>query len=225
MERAGWINYSDPRPLLPRAVHSWIYTLPDGVQSDPEYWVELSTDSPTQGRETLRISDGGPAGSAGMPLRRIEFAWNGGSQRETIFINRGNFLSGKPIAECVVEGPETSRPVRDAIRLISGLPTPAPYWSSSIRYLKTAIQQDAIRSHQAYGYVQEKTASGQLARHYTRNVWFSEQIPFGVLQMEIQIRTTANTLPHAVQKYWITKVGKQLGVAEQPAKGPAKASR
>jgi len=216
MERAGWIDYSDPRPTLPRPVHSWIYTLPDGVEADPEYWVEFATDSPTQGRESLRISDGGPAGSAGMPLRRVLFSWNGGSQKETVLINRGNFLAGKPMAECVVESQEMTRPVRDAIRLMNGLPTPAPFWSSAIRYLKTAIQKDAIRSNQAYGYVQEKTASGQLTRHYTRNVWFSDDIPFGVLQMEIQIRTSANSLPHAVQKFWIIRVGRQLGVGTPP---------
>ena len=216
MERAGWIDYSDPRPTLPRPVHSWIYTLPDGVEADPEYWVEFATDSPTQGRESLRISDGGPAGSAGMPLRRVLFSWNGGSQKETVLINRGNFLAGKPMAECVVESQEMTRPVRDAIRLMNGLPTPAPFWSSAIRYLKTAIQKDAIRSNQAYGYVQEKTASGQLTRHYTRNVWFSDDVPFGVLQMEIQIRTSANSLPHAVQKFWIIRVGRQLGVGTPP---------
>ena len=218
MERAGWIDYSDPRPVLPRPVHSWIYTLPDGVEADPDYWVEFATDSPTQGRESLRISDGGPAGSAGMPLRRVLFSWNGGLQKETVLINRGNFLAGQPMAECVVESQEMTRPVRDAVRLLSGLPTPAPYWSSAIRYLKTAIQKDAIRCHQAYGYIQEKTASGQQTRHYTRNVWFCDETPFGVLQMEIQIRTSANALPHAVQKFWVTRVGRQLGADTRPAR-------
>ncbi len=209
MEKAGWIDYSDPKPKLPRPVYSWIYTLPDGMQADPDYWVEFTTDPATGVRETLRISDGGPAGTAGMPLRRIDFSWNDGQVKETIFINRGSFLAGKPVAECVTTGPETTRPRADAIRLISGLPTPAPYWSSATRYLRTAIQQDAIQCQQAYGYVQEPT------RHYTRNVWFSEQIPFGIVQMEIEIRASRGVLPHAVQKFWITKVGKQLGVGSR----------
>ena len=208
MERAGWVDYSDPRPALPRPVHSWIYTIPDGMQADPEYWIELTTDSPTQGPETLRVSDGGPAGSAGMPLRRIEFVWNNGTHRETILINRGSFLAGKPMEECVVEGAETGRSRRDAIRLMTGLPSPSQYWGSAVRYLRTAVQRDAIRSLQAYGYVQEKSASGVPLRHYTRNVWFSEQVPFGVLQMEIQIRATSGAMPHAVQKFWVTRVGK-----------------
>ncbi len=157
MEKAGWLSqYTDPKPKLPRPVHSWIYTLPDGMQADPDYWVELTTDYATQqGRETLRISDGGPAGSAGMPLRRINFAWNGGLQRETILINRGSFLAGKPVAECVVVGPETIRSERDAIRLISGLPGASTYISSAIRHLPTSIQKDAIKCLYAYAYVQE----------------------------------------------------------------------
>ncbi len=211
MEKAGWIDYSDPKPKLPRPVYSWIYTLPDGEQADPDYWVEFTTDSATQGRETLRISDGGPAGSAGMPLRRIDFAWNDGRVRESIFINRSSFLAGKPITECIMIGPETTRPAKDAIRLIGGLPTPAPYFSSAIQYLRTAIHQDALVCHKAYGYVLEPSTSGQPARHYTRNVWFSEQVPFGVLKMEIQIRTSsASAEPHAVQTFWITKTGKPL---------------
>ncbi len=216
MEKAGWLKqYIDPKPTLPRSVHSWIYALPEGIQADPDYWVEFTTDYATQGRETLRISDGGPAGSAGMPLRRIDFSWNGGLQRETIFINRGSFLAGKPVADCVVIGPETIRSAKDAVRLISGLPAASTYISSAIRYLPTAIQKDAIKCHYAYAYVQEKPTSGQPARHYTRNVWFSDETPFGVVQMDIQIRTTVSDTPHAGQKFWITKVGKLLKVGSR----------
>lgn len=214
MEKAGWIDYSDPRPRLPREVFSWIYSLPDGVEADLNYWVELSTDSPTQGRETLRISDGGPAGTAGMPLRRILFSWNGGQQKETILINRGNFLAGKPIAECVVESQETTRPLAAAVRLVSGLPSIAPYTASAIRYLPTLVQRDAIRCEQAYGYVEEKTADGQSKRHYTRNVWLSNDIPFGIVQMEIQIRDSLTSAPHSVQKFWLTKIGKSLATRD-----------
>ena len=209
MEKAGWIDYSDPKPKLPRPVYSWIYTLPDGEQADLDYWIELTTDPATGGRETLRISDGGPAGSAGMPLRRIVFSWNGGQIQETIFINRGSFLAGKPVGECVMIGPETTRPIKEAIRLISGLPFPVEYNSSSLRYLPTAIQKDAIACQQAYGYVQEPT------RHYTRNVWFSEQIPFGIVQMEIEIRGSRGALPYAVQKFWVSKVGKRTGAGSR----------
>ena len=215
MDKAGWIDqYRDPKPKLPRPVYSWIYTLPDGMQADPDYWVEFATDSATQRLETLRISDGGPAGSAGMPLRRIEFSWNGGQVTETIFIHRSAFLAGQPVAECVMIGPETTRPAQEAIRLISGLPSSAQYWSSAIRYLHTAIQKDAIKCQQAYGYVQEKSPRGQPIRHYTRNVWFSQEIPFGVIQMQIEIRSLSSPDPHAVQKFWITKVGKMLKPGE-----------
>ncbi len=218
MEKAGWIDYTDPRPVLPRSVYSWIYTLPDGEGADPNYWAEFATDSPTAGRETLRISDGGHAGSAGMPLRRVEFTWNAGrasQESETIIINRGLFLAGKPVPECLVKAANTSRSTSEAIQLLTGLPTPAQYWSSSIRYLRTAIQRDALKSHQAYAYVQTKSALGQPDIHYTRNVWFSDQVPFGVLQMEVQRRTTDTALPHAVQKYWITKVGKRVEIVER----------
>ncbi len=207
MKDAKWINYDDAKPPLPRAVHSWIYLLPDGVQADPSYWVEFATDSPTQGRETLKISDGGPAGTAGMPLRRIDFEWNGGQQKESVFVNRGNFLAGKPMAECIVESPQTTRPLKDAVRLMSGLPVPAPYVSSAIQHLRTPLQTDAFSTLQAYGYIQEKSTNGQPTRDYTRRVWFSEQIPFGIVQMEIQIRSPGAAFPHASQMFWITQAG------------------
>ena len=215
LKEAKWINYDDEKPKLPRAVYSWIYTLPDGVQADPDYWVEFMTDSATQGRETLRISDGGPAGTAGMPLRRIDFSWNGGQTREAIFVNRGNFLAGKPVAECLVESQQTTRPLKDAIRLMSGLPNPGgQYFSSATRHLKTLIQKDAIESQYSYGYVVEKLSDGQPTREYTRNVWFSEEVPFGILQMEIQIRAPRAATPHASQMFWITKVGKKVPIPE-----------
>ena len=213
MEKAGWIDYTDPKPTLKRPVYSWVYSLPDGVQADPDYWMEFATDSATAGRETLRVSDGGPAGSAGMPLRQIDFAWNAGrpgEQAESILINRSLFLAGTPVPECVVKGANTSRSTIEAIQLISGLPTPAEYGKPAIVFLRTAIQPNALRSYQASASVMAKSAPGQPDIHYTRNVWFCDEVPFGVIQMEVQRRTTATAVPHAVQKYWITKVGKRV---------------
>ena len=133
---------------------------------------------------------------------------------ETILIHRSAFLSGKPIRECVIPGPETTRPPQEAIRLISGLSSSAPYESSAIRFLPTALRKDAFECQQAYGYVREKSPNGQPIRHYTRNVWFSPEVPFGVIQMQIEIRSLSSPDPHAVQKFWITKVGKLLKAGE-----------
>lgn len=218
MEDRKWIDYSDPKPKLPRPVRSWIYTLPDGIDADPDYWIEFTTDSATQGRETLRMSDGGPTGPPGMPQRRINFLWNAGTAAEysdSVTVVRGPFLEGAPVEDCIVTT-SSSRPARSVVRLLSGTPVPGQYWPSARRYLRTAIQTDAIGTLQAYAYAEVKNASGQVQSHMTRNVWFTEDVPFGLVQMEVQIRATASALPHATQRYWVTRVGKRLTKAKAP---------
>jgi hypothetical protein len=212
MEDRKWIDYSDPKPKLPRPVRSWIYTLPDGISADPDYWIEFTTDSPTQGRETLRISDGGPSGPPGMPQRRIDFLWNAGTSAEysdSVTVVRGPFLEGAPVEDCIVSN-SSSRPARGVIRLLSGVPVPGQYWPSATRYLRTAIQKDAITTLQAYAFAEVKNASGQLQSYMTRDVWFTSDVPFGLVQMEVQIRPTRTSLPQATQRYWVTRVGKRL---------------
>lgn len=218
MEDRKWIDYSDPKPKLPRPVRSWIYKLPDGIDADPDYWIEFATDFAIEGRKTLRMSDGGPAGPPGMPQRRINFLWNAGTANEesaSVLVVRGPFLEGAPLEDCIVS-PSGSRPTRSEVRQLSGVPVPGQYWASSKRYLPTPIAKDKIETLQAYAYGEVKNASGQTLSHVTRNVWFTEDVPFGLVQMEIQVRATANSLPHATQKYWVTQVGKLLTKPKAP---------
>lgn len=219
MEGQKWIDYSDPKPKLPRPIRSWIYTLPDGIDADPDYWIEFTTDSATasQSRETLRISDGGPAGPPGMPQRKINFLWNAGTsaeQSETVFVVRGPFLEGAPIENCLVT-PSGSPPSRSLVRMLTGTPVPVQYWPSAKRYLRTAVQRDAIETLQIYANTDVKTASGQLQSNFTRNVWITPEVPFGLVQMEVQIRASSGSTPHATQRYWVTRTGKKLSTAKK----------
>lgn len=219
MEDRKWIDYSDPKPKLPRPIRSWIYSLPDGISADPDYWIEFATDSPMGVRETLRMSDGGPEGPPGMPERRINFVWNAGTPSEytdSVVVIRGRFLEGAPLEECIASS-SGGRSVRSAVRMLSGVPTAASYFPSSWRYLRTSISRDAIKSLQVYAYAEVKNGSGQTISHMTRNVWMTSDVPFGLIQMEVQVRSSQSALPHAVQRYWVTRVGKRLSAPPKPA--------
>lgn len=210
MTRAHWIDYSDPKPVLPRKVSSWIYTLPDSPGVDSTYWVEFTTQT-ASGPETLLLRDAGPGPSATSITRRIEVVWETRTPRSRslwIEIARDPFLAGKPLVECLVA--PTAEPERQtALDFLAGLPQPAPYWSSAIKYLRTALQRDALRTHVAYAYIPWKNPDGTV-QHLTRNVWFSEQIPFGVVQFESQTRKNLQSPPSSSQKFGVSRIGRWL---------------
>ncbi len=73
-----------------------------------------------------------------------------------------------------------------------------------------AIQKDAITTLQAYAFAEVKNASGQAPELHHSRCLVHDRCPFGLVQMEVQVRATRTSLPQATQRYWVTRVGKRL---------------
>jgi hypothetical protein len=200
MEDAGWIDYRDKRPEFARPVNSWVYLLPDGDQRMDDYWIELAARDLDGGELRLRLQDGGRAHFEGRLARKVEVVWTGSrgvSRTETYWIDVAAFAAGEASAKFILwpQGPpaETQRLAAD--NFWRGLPRAAPYTSLIDRYLKlSTLRRDAFRCRQAYARV-----GYQEQRHgdpfwYRRDVWFCDELPFGVAQFENQVIDRTNTI-------------------------------
>lgn len=192
MERAGWIDYRDPPPRFPRPVQSWVYRLPEGNERQEDYWIELATINPGTAQEVLRLEDGGPADVGGRGARRILATRRGPAEEsvtEVYWIDAALFSAGRPPAEFLVwpEGMPAEPQRQAAINVWQGLPRPAPYVSAVDRYLRLPLRRDAFRCRQGYARVAYRADEQSPVHAYRRDVWFSQEVPFGLVQFEDQV--------------------------------------
>jgi hypothetical protein len=206
MEDAGWIDYRDRRPEFSRPVHSWIDALPQGGQRHDDYWTELSAQD-ADGRELrLRLQDGGPAEVDGRAARRIDITWNtpgAESRAETYWIDVAAFAAGRPPANFILwpAGPPAEGERQTAIAFWHGVPRPARYTSLIDRYLKfPRLRRDAFRCRQAYARVRARLEGNREPFSFRRDVWFCDELPFGVAQFEDQVIDGTNTI--ATRQRW-----------------------
>lgn len=200
MEEAGWIDYGDTRPAFARPVHSWVFTLPQGNQQLDDYWIELAARDTAGDELRLRLQDGGLAEVEGRAARRVEVTWTGPpgmSRKETYWIDSAAFGAGAPPEKFLLwpEGLPDEAQRQAAGSFWCGLPRPVRYTSLIDRYLKfPALRRDAFRCRQAYARVSGRQDPPGERFSFRRDVWFCEELPFGVAQFEDQVIDRANTI-------------------------------
>ena len=190
MERAGWIDYSTPRPQFDRPHSSWIGSLPEGDAGD--YWVRFTVIEPTGQQLGLKLSDCTP--SELLPTGRRQLCVDHElnrvlQERVQIVLDAEKFAQGAPVADCVLwpDGQPVESQAGTVYQFVQGLPRESQYFSSRIRYVKTKLRTDAFRCHVGYGYVTLK--QGAQSVRYVRDVWYCDDIPFGTLQFEERVLT------------------------------------
>ena len=188
MEDAKWINYSTPRPQFDRPPMSWIGSLPAGATTDEDYWIRyVSLDA--EGRElAIELRDAGPLEKDGRAFRQVdvrELIDGALTRSRQLLFDVEKFQQGAAVT-AFLSLPDDGDELDAARQFVQGLPRAHEYYSSRIRYTRTALRRDAFRSHIGYSYVTVKDASGTSAR-YVRDVWFCDEVPFGTLQFEDRV--------------------------------------
>ena len=183
MEEQGWIKYEAPRPKFDRKYYSWIGTVPTGEKND-NYWVSFAAFNPDGASDSIRLEDGGPHSSG----KRLVIIERNETRREFLFDADALTAGNKP-EEFIshVDGTELSE---DELKFFYGVPRRRAYASSRVRYLENDLRRDAIKTHVGYTYVDVETADKNKLR-FQRDVWFSEELPFGVFQWEDRVSDPA----------------------------------
>lgn len=184
MEQQKWIDYSVPRPEFPFKRATWIGAFAEGDQ-DPEYWMTMH--SVAEGRVvefTLR-DQGGTADEREFAIESPFGQYNLGEM--TADLNK--FRRGFPPHQFVSHD---GMPVEDqrTLTFLQGVPKPRLYSSSRIRYVKTDLRTDAFKCHVGYTYADAEVDGVPL--RVIRDVWYCEEVPFGVLQFEERIQNKNN---------------------------------
>ena len=188
-EHYKWIDYSDPRPQFDGKRYTWIGSFPAG-KINPDYWIEFESLETSGAKQTLRLSDAGeaPEDSSHVIALHTKGAHPAGpeaSESRTFHVDVTAFRDSQPVDTFLVS-PAPSDPQREMIvRFLQGVPKKRLYASSRIRYVKTALRPDAFRCHVGYTYV-ELEQSGRTVQ-YLRDVWYCDEVPFGVLQWEDRV--------------------------------------
>ena len=183
MERAGWIDYREPPPPLPRTLYTWIATLPESVPA----WAEFERESSTMPKDRLRIELRGDEQVGSRRCAVVELTRRRGPdvvESRRLLIDREALAAGRPPASCLVwTDPQVSAAEQQAdLSHFRGLPRLQPYRAGFVRYLKTALRQDALACQRAAAQV---FVDSEDARSVHRcDVWLCDEIPFGAARME-----------------------------------------
>ncbi|WP_437230034.1 hypothetical protein SH661x_001749 [Planctomicrobium sp. SH661] len=191
MTAAKWIDYSDPPPKFSKAHYTWIGSLPSG-DLQPNYWIVFQTVIADGSREKLRLQDGGPAegGRRLLLISRIS-----DRQPETqvagYLVDVSKFNLGRPVEEFLVQRQDGSSITDEDLDFFRGMPRTMRYLSSRIRHEKTRLRKDAIRCQVGYTNATVKGVNGT-DRRVVRDVWYSEEVPFGVLKWEDRVELVSD---------------------------------
>jgi len=208
MSRWGWIQYNDPPPELPRKVTTWIQTLSSAPQRDADYWVEWERTTADGTAAKLRLEDAGPATFQGRAVRGVRVIWDQDlptERTQTLPLDPQALQRGLPVENVLVgmSSPST-------LAFLQGLPEPRYYRASSVRYVKTPLQTDAFRTILIYSWCDVAVPGQNLVRRHARDVWTSDDIPFGVVQMEARVLETDNPQPTARERWTLRGAGRVL---------------
>lgn len=187
MEQWGWIDYRQDPPPFDRPVTTWFPELPDAEAPEPD-WIEFAGPGFDGQRVRLRLSDAGRTETDGRLVQRIRARWNPGTERErsgTYPVDVEAFRAGRRPAEFVEWPGDRPSPEdrRHALTFLRGMPRFREYQPGFIRYLKTPLRREAFRCRRAASRVLHRPGDGDRAYWYRVDVWFCDDVPFGVLQV------------------------------------------
>lgn len=213
MESAGWIDYRDRPPALPRRLTTWFRSLPPAGADPRAEWIEL-TAATERGAETLRLELAGGAGEPGaggreaVRLRLSTYETTSAGRREveavTATIDRARFDAGGAAESFVLSGEPTKAA---AVRALQRLPAAAAYRPGPARYLKTGLRELAFRAQQVAAVADLRRRSGGTARH-RNEAWLCPDVPFGVVRVRETITDAATGTTLAGRDYLLSATGR-----------------
>lgn len=190
MERAGWIDYSEPLPPLPRTLWTWFDRIPDAA--DGVQFVEFTSPGALGETRTWRLSALGRREIRGRLCTEIEsrFAAPGQPDRVQRFaIDQARFEAGETPGKCLVwldDQVELSAQMAD-LALVRGLPLLKQYHGGMFRYVHTEVRQDAFRCQRAAAQLEFAASEGTPPLRYRSDLWLAPELPFGTAQLEFTV--------------------------------------
>ncbi len=208
MESREWIDYSDDRPELPRPLWTWFASLPKTSATEPA-WIEFRVAQPGLSPRYVRLT--ARPDSTNDPETQVEIEIQETSADETtpkrirtILMDTREFDLGAPPADVMRwSDPDVTGNQQQAdLAFVRGLPRKVPYEARSIRYLKTPFRKDAFRCTLVTAHVAYAAHDNDPPLIYRCEAWLTDELPFGVAQVEFQISQPEN---HAVifHERWI----------------------
>jgi hypothetical protein len=197
MESRGWINYSDEVPELKHPLWSWFASLPETTGDQPAY-IEFEVAQPSTTKRMVRIiaspaSDSNSSNRIDLEIK--ESFGDGSADRLRQFqVDRAKFAAGLPPADFVVwSDPGVTEQKQQAdYAFVRGLPRKVPFSARAIRYLKTSLRQEAFRCQVAAAQVLYSVKEAEPASVYRCEAWLTDDVPFGVAQVEFRINHPDN---------------------------------
>ena len=208
MEKHQWIDYEVPRPKFDRKYYSWIGTVPKG-EKDENYWIRFAAFNPDGTSNSIRLLDGGPADGG----QRLVIVERNGVVGQYLF-DGAKLDAGMRPHEFITHS-NASELSEEELKFFYGVPQRRAYASSRIRYIDTGLRRDALQAHIGYTYVDQTVQNNRKLR-FQRDVWFSEEVPFGVFQWEDRV-SDPKTKETLITTYWkATSAGMFLPRASEP---------
>lgn len=195
MTKAGWIDYSDPPPAKQAPFHSWIRTLSPSTTNDPDpdYWIEY-TGLDGNGRLTrLKIADAGGTAVGDQQARRIDVTrTTEGEPTDTLrlTLDVAAMNANADIREILLwpDGDPSRDQLVQAVEFLRGLPASRTYAPGKIRYLGSRLRKEAFQTRHAATRVYGTPRDHPRPTIYRRDVWTTDDVPFGVLEYRITIQ-------------------------------------
>ena len=190
LQQFGWAGYEEPSPGLPAPKRTWLGNIPE----TPGSGIELTAEGPGGVPLTwsLTLIERTPAGTS-PATAVVESVLSRGGTRDARSVDRDRFTidlaayaaGAAPDRFLLVE--DDSRP--RIIKLLAGLPSPSEYRGGSVRYLKLPLRPtEAYRCTVAGAGVRVRRTETAPELAYRRQVWWAEEVPFGVVQLDDTIR-------------------------------------
>lgn len=227
LKQAGWINYDQKPQSLDRPLTTWLASIPEPTNTDPEPFVELTGPANDGRLLKLRINVKAPKkNEAKKELRTIQVTKYLGTEiveTNQYIINMPDFDAGKWPKE-FLRWPDkdvSQNEKHTAYRFFYGMPRSRRYNPGKIRHLFTPLRDDAFRCQLAASQVSvtiaSKTEAEQKLR-YRKDLWLTDQIPFGIAQVETSVYDEQSNQLLSRQTLIVTNASSGIK-APTPAKG------
>jgi hypothetical protein len=208
LETLGWPGYELSSPGFPAPKRTWLGAIPEAVGSE----IELMSEGPGGVPQTLTLRLLARTGD----VATMEITHSHGGARDAAWTDRER-LEIDLAAYNRGEGPDkflrgaaanTDESARQR-KLLQGVPTSAEYRGGAVRYLKVPE-----RPEEAYGclvgtaHVRLRRTREMAELSYRRQVWWADEVPFGVVQMEDVVRDPIDNAILSRVRWQLTRVSR-----------------
>jgi len=217
LERLGYVDYRDRPPALPRKTWSWIGELPESKSSERAWieLSGPTTNGDTLHWRLTDYGRGTRNDREYQTIHVWQFTNEQVSRSQQpeildghfICIDVANFESGRspnefllwPSEEAVaseftqipIQRRELETANREAITraktFLRGLPISKSYNSGFIRHLRTTLRTDAFRCQRSAAQVIFHKNEDAAKHRHRIDIWFCEELPFGVARVELTV--------------------------------------